>query len=145
GYFIIASLLWPILTIISAKSTRVSPLVFTFYMYGFTSLLSLPFFDYNQNLVGNYDGIFWLNIFSISILATTFATTIYFIGIETLGAREVSGFIFLVPFSAIGLSAIFLDEKIDFWMIFGTILTIIAVSILNRLKINLRKKRGIIV
>lgn len=78
---------------------------------------------------------------SISILASTFANTIYFLGIEKLGASEVSSFIFLVPFAAITLSAIFLQEEITYSIVIGTILTLIAVKILNNIKIFRRKEK----
>lgn len=133
-YFVLASLFWPLLTIVSSRSTRVSPLVFTFYMYTFTTVLSLPLVDTSLLQPAQWDGIFWLNIITISVISTTFSTTIYFMGIETLGSREVSTFIFLVPFAAIGLSALFLNEHISPWMLLGTLMTIIAVSMLNNLK-----------
>jgi len=135
GLFIIASLLWPILTLTSARATKVSPIIFSFYMYTFTAILSLPLVDGSTLQIANWDGIFWFNLISLSLISTTFATTVYFLGIETLGAREVSAFIFLVPFAAIGLSALFLGETISLWMIFGTLLTIIAVAILNHIKL----------
>jgi len=135
GLFIIASLLWPILTLTSARATKVSPIIFSFYMYTFTAILSLPLVDGSTLQIANWDGIFWLNLITLSLISTTFATTVYFLGIETLGAREVSAFIFLVPFAAIGLSALFLGETISLWMIFGTLLTIIAVAILNHIKL----------
>ena len=55
--------------------------------------------------------------------------------LEKLGTKEVSTFIFLVPSSALILSAIFLDEKITFNTILGTICTIVAIHILNNLNI----------
>jgi drug/metabolite transporter (DMT)-like permease len=133
-YFVLASLFWPLLTIVSSRSTRVSPLVFTFYMYTFTTLLSIPLMDISVLQPAQWDGLFWLNILTISVVSTTFSTTIYFMGIETLGSREVSTFIFLVPFAAIGLSALFLKEHISAWMLIGTLMTIVAVSMLNNLK-----------
>ena len=135
GLFVIASLLWPILTLVSARATKVSPIVFTFYMYTFTAILSVPLME-PISLQSEYlDGIFWLNLLSLAFISTTFATTVYFLGIETLGAREVSAFIFFVPFVSIGLSVLFLGEKISFWMIAGTVLTIIAVAMLNHIKL----------
>ncbi|MGB9802020.1 MAG: EamA family transporter [Arcobacter sp.] len=82
-----------------------------------------------------FDWIFWLNVLSISVISTTFATTIYFVGIEKLGTNEVSSFIFLVPLFAIILSVIFLKEHISLTIIIGTILTLIAVKILNNIRI----------
>lgn len=140
GYFLLASILWPILTIISSKSIGTSPVVFTFYLYIITTAIVLVFFmDIEDIPFSTFDSIFWLNILSLSVVSTTFATTLYFVGIEKLGASEVSSFIFLVPFAAITLSAIFLDEKIGISIIIGTFLTIIAVKNLNNIKL-IRKK-----
>lgn len=139
-YFVLASILWPILTILSARSTNISPIVFTFYLYIVSTLIAGVFLvDFKTINYEVFDSIFWFNIFSITIFASTFANTIYFLGIEKLGASQVSSFIFLVPFSAILLSAIFLKEKISISIIIGTILTIIAVKILNDIKIRRRK------
>jgi len=135
-YFILASILWPILTIMSAKSTKISPIVFTFYLYLVTVILDVIFFvDFSTVAVESFDTIFWVNILVLVLCASTFANTIYFLGIEKLGTSEVSSFIFLVPFSAIGLSAIFLDEEIGISMILGAIMTLIAVKIINNIKV----------
>ena len=145
-YFVIASILWPVLTIISSRATKVSPIVFIFYMYSVTTVLvSIFFIDFSFIKTLNYEPKFLFNIICIATAGTTFSTTIYFVGIEKLGTSEVSSFIFLVPFFAIGLSAIFLGEDIGLHVIIGTILTITAVSMLNNIKfdiITLIKNRG---
>lgn len=139
-YFILASILWPIFTILSAKATKISPIVFSFYLYVVTTFITLVLFvDLSAIQYEKFDYIFWLNIFSITIFASTFANTIYFLGIEKLGTSEVSSFIFLVPFFAIVLSIIFLNEKVTISIILGTILTLISVKILNNIKL-FRKK-----
>jgi drug/metabolite transporter (DMT)-like permease len=147
-YFVLASILWPILTIISSKATNVAPVVFIFYMYSITTVLvAILFVDFSFLTKLNYEPKFLFNIICIAIAGTTFSTTIYFMGIEKLGTNEVSSFIFLVPFFAIGLSSVFLGETIGLHVVVGTILTIIAVSMLNNIKIDIitliknRKKR----
>ena len=136
-YFLLASLLWPVLTIITAKATKINAFVFTFYTYLISSSTLYLFFVDNTvfTKIMNFDFIFWFNIFVITILSTTFATSIYFIGASKLGAKEVSSFIFLVPASALIIGAIFLDEKITLNIIIGTIFTIIAIYILNNLNL----------
>lgn len=135
-YFILAAVLWPFVTILSSKVTTISPIVFTFYLYVVTVALDALFFmDIDAIPYSSFDGIFWINILCIAVLASTFANTVYFMGIEKLGAGEVSSFIFLVPFAAIGLSALFLEEEIGFSMIIGTVLTLLAVKILNNIKL----------
>jgi len=138
-YFILAGLLWASLTILSSKNTKVSPIIFTFYMYIITSMMAVVFFvDFSAIPYASFDGIFWLNIIAITLLSTTYANTIYFLGIEKLGASEVSSFTFLVPFFAIGLAALFLDEQIDASIIVGTVLALVAVKILNNIKLRKR-------
>ncbi len=137
-YFLSASILWPIITIISSKTTKTSPLVFSLYMYIFmTIFVSIFFVDFQKIDYLSFDSIFWINILCLSVIATTFSTSIYFLGIEKLGTNEVNSFIFLVPIFAILLSIIFLGEKINISMIFGTILTIFAVKILNNIKFKI--------
>lgn len=140
-YFLGASILWPALTITSSKITKTSPMVFTLYMYIISTIfVSLFFVDFEVINYASFDFIFWINIFILSVIATTFATTIYFVGIEKLGTNEVSSFIFLVPFFAIILSIIFLKEEIHITTIIGVILTIFAVKILNNITIFKKKK-----
>ena len=135
-YFILASFLWAMVTILSSKASKISPIVFTFYLYFVICIINLLFFiDITTIKYSELDSIFWINMLILSIAASTFSNTVYFLGIEKLGAREVSTFIFLVPFSAITLSAIFLKEEISLSIVMGTILTITAVKILNNIKI----------
>lgn len=140
-YFILASLLWPVVTILSSKAINISPIVFTLYLYIVTCILNLIFFiDLSTIEYEKLDSLFWINMLFLAIAASTFANTIYFLGIEKLGASEVSTFIFLVPFAAITLSAIFLKEEINLSIIIGTVLTIIAVKVLNNIKIFKKKE-----
>ena len=141
-YFLLASILWPIITILSSKATKVSPLIFSFYMYVFMTILVLIFFTNPIKMnYESFDWIFWANIISLAVVSTTFATSIYFLGIEKLGTNEVSSFIFLVPLFAIIFSALFLKEHISISIIIGTILTLIAVKILNNIKIFKKKEK----
>lgn len=134
-YFILAAFLWAMVTILSSKASNISPIVFTFYLYIIICILNLFFFvDLISIEYSKLDSIFWVNMLVLSIGASTFSNTIYFLGIEKLGASEVSSFIFLVPFAAISLSALFLDEQITISILLGTVLTIIAVKILNNIK-----------
>jgi drug/metabolite transporter (DMT)-like permease len=141
-YFLIASILWPIITILSSKAVKTHPLVFSFYMYVFMTVLVLMFFVEPTKMdYASFDWIFWANILCVSIVSTTFATSIYFVGIEKLGTNEVSSFIFLVPVFAITFSVVFLKEHISISIIIGTILTLIAVKILNNIQIFKKKEK----
>jgi drug/metabolite transporter (DMT)-like permease len=139
-YFLLASILWPVVTILSSKAEHISPIVFTFYLYIVTAILTFVFFiDVPALPIQTWDLSFYLNMGSLIIFATTFANTLYFLGIEKLGASNVSSFIFLVPFFALVLSAIILNESIEFTTIIGVIMTITAVKILNNIQLLKRK------
>ena len=143
-YFLLSSILWPILTIITAKASKIHAFVFTFYTYIISSIVLIIFFVDTSifERVIEFDFIFWFNLFVITILSTTFATSIYFIGATKLGTKEVSSFIFLVPATALIIGAIFLGEKITLNTVIGTIFTIIAIYILNNLSfLKLFKKK----
>lgn len=134
-FFIVASMLWAILTIITSKSTKINAFVFTTYTYLIASSV-LYFFYVDSSIftkVINFDITFWFNIFIITILSTTFATSIYFFGAAKYGAKEVSSFVFLVPASAIIIGSLFLNEKIEFSTIIGVFFAMIAIYILNNL------------
>lgn len=133
-YFLLASLLWPILTIVNSKQKSNSTLVFSFYMFAFTTFFVYIFLGCKVTNIIEFDNIFWLNMFLLSIYGTTFATTIYFITVIKLGSKLASSFFFLVPLSAIIFGAIFLDEQIELSLIIGGILTIFSVYILNQSK-----------
>ena len=143
-YFLLSSILWPILTIITAKASKIHAFVFTFYTYIISSVVLILFFVDTSifERVVAFDFIFWFNLFVITILSTTFATSIYFIGATKLGTKEVSSFIFLVPATALIIGAIFLGEKITLNTVIGTVFTIIAIYILNNLSfLKLFKKK----
>ena len=132
-YFILAAMSWAVLTIFSARvAGRVDPLVYSFYMYlGVTVLEGLFFTDFSTDLTA-LSPLVDLNLLLLALVSTTFATSVYFIGSKKLGADRISSFTFLVPFSAIGLSALFLGEKITWGMGVGTVMAVIAVRLLQR-------------
>ncbi len=134
-YFLIATILWPLLTLTSAKQKDISPLSFSFYMFFFTTLIDLFFINFKLTNIMQFDLIFWNNLLLLSLYGTTFATTVYFIAVTQIGSKQASSFFFLVPSSAIIFSFFFLNETIEMSLLIGGILTLIAVNILNKRKI----------
>ena len=134
-YFVYACIAWSFLTVTNSKLKEINPLVFTFYLYVITTIIGYFITPFESGNIFEFNTLFWVNLIIISVVSTTFATSIYFVAITKIGANEASSFIFLVPFNAIFLSYIFLDEPVYLTTIVGTILTIIAVSILNKVKL----------
>ena len=130
-YLFLASSLWAIIAIIKGYS-KISPLLFTFYLSFFITILDILFFvDIFAIEYAKFDYIFWINISLLSLVATTFANLIYFMAVEKIGVNQASSFMFLEPFVAIVLSTIFLGENITLSLVIGTVLTIVAVKFLN--------------
>jgi len=132
-YFVTISFFWAIITIITAKVTKINTFVFTLYTYIISSLVIYIFYIDNSIFIRvvDYDFKFWFNIFVVTILSTTFGVSIYFLGAIKLGTKEVSSFVFLTPISAIFMGAVFLGEEVGINTIIGMIFAMIAIYILN--------------
>jgi drug/metabolite transporter (DMT)-like permease len=131
-YFIMGAFLWSCITMVSVY-IKVNVAVFSFYMYLFTTIMIFVFTDINVEILQNTDMKFWLNTLFVSIVSTSIATTLFFLGSKKLGADRVSSFMFVAPFSAIMMGVVTLGEKLEVLTLVGVILTILAVYILNRI------------
>jgi drug/metabolite transporter (DMT)-like permease len=131
-FFMLCAFTWGLLTITNTKSSNIHPMIFSFYVYLVSVVISFFMTDFINGNILKLDFKFWFNLIFISIVSTTFATSIYFVGIKKIGTSQSSAFVFLVPFFAIFLSYLFLDELIYITTIIGTILTIIAIYMLNK-------------
>jgi drug/metabolite transporter (DMT)-like permease len=132
-YFLICAILWSLLTISSQKAgALVSPLIFSFFVYTFCSIIYL-FLALPQGIltIFNQDLSFWLNMLYLSVVSSSFATTVYFIASSRLNSYKASSFIFLVPSSAVFFSWMFLGEKPKISTIIGGLVAIIAVYVIN--------------
>lgn len=87
-------------------------------------------------IVFDFDLIFWLNLILLSIGAQVFGTTVYFIATTKLGPSKASSFIFIVPITAPIFSMIFIGEKLEISTIIGGIMTMTAVYLINKEKIQ---------
>jgi drug/metabolite transporter (DMT)-like permease len=133
AFFILASLSWAFLTIVSEKSKDdSSPLVFSFYIFCLTAVLSffvaLP---YKPLEVLHNGSVFWINILYMSFAASTFATTVFFFASGRLGSEKASAFIFTIPFSAVLISWWILGEIPRLCTIVGGVIAVSAVYLIN--------------
>lgn len=133
-YFLIASLFWAVLTIVSSRSKNLlHPIVFSFYVYLISTLLTAPIAIHHDFLsVFQNDKVFWWGIFYLSAISTGFGTTVYFISSTKLGSQKASSFIFMVPGTAILSSWVFLKETPTWTTLLGGTLAMLAVKILQR-------------
>lgn len=142
-YLVAAASFWAVMSIVSSYAKQINPAVLSFYIYLITAIIdALFFFNPANGSIFAMDGIFWINFLIVTIASTTFATTIYFLGLQRLGSKQGSVFTFLVPFFAVGLSVIFLKETWQWTTIVGAIMTITALIILNKIKLSFYSKHA---
>jgi drug/metabolite transporter (DMT)-like permease len=67
----------------------------------------------------------------LSVVATDFATTVFFLSASRLGTGRASSFLFIVPTSAILLSWLLLGERPDAVTLVGGVFSIVAVYLVN--------------
>ena len=133
-FYILASCSWVSVTIASQKSkTHIHFLTFSFWSFLSASLFSLSFCEIESiSQTINYDSIYWLNIFLLSIVVMSFANTMYFFASSKIGAVKASSYIFVVPLTAIIFSKIILNEQVLYTTVLGGILSVIAVYLINK-------------
>ena len=133
-FYILASCSWVSVTITSQKSkNHIHFLTYSFWSFLSSSLLSLSFCEIESiSQTINYDWIYWLNIFLLSIVVMSFANTVYFFASSKIGAVKASSFIFVVPLTAIIFSKIILNEQVLYTTVLGGVLSVIAVYLINK-------------
>ena len=133
-FYILASCSWVSVTITSQKSkNHIHFLTYSFWSFLSSSLLSFSFCEIESiSQTINYDWIYWLNIFLLSIVVMSFANTMYFFASSKIGAVKASSFIFVVPLTAIIFSKIILNEQVLYTTVLGGILSVVAVYLINK-------------
>lgn len=132
-YFLFCPILWAAVTICSEKAgEKVSPVVFSFYCYLFCSLFFLVLSLDKQLLSVLNGGIkLWANIFYLSIISSTFATTAYFYSTTKVSSYKASSFAFIVPVSSLILGMLFLKERPESTTFLGGLLSVYAIYLIN--------------
>ena len=135
-YFIIASLCWAVMTILSKKTQKsVHFIVFSFYVYGIASLILLfPALSTGSLIIKNISLEFFLNYFVSAILSTFYAMTVYFYASGKISSRKVTSFMFAVPICALFFCWVILGENPELTTIIGGCISIIAVYIIQSSK-----------
>ncbi|TGM47243.1 DMT family transporter [Leptospira biflexa] len=133
-FFLLCSFVWATLSLNSQKTGKsMSPITYSFYVYGIGSILELLFCWNDPSFwkVWEFGPSFWFAIFYLTVISTTFGTTVYFYAATRLGSEIASSFIFIVPLSAYLSSFLILDEVIQVPVIIGGGLAMLAVYLIN--------------
>jgi len=134
AFFLLCALVWAFLTVLTESvKDSINILTFSLIAYWVAGLLALPFsLVQGIGAVFHLDWIFWINLFSASVGAMAFGTTVYFLATKSLGSERSSAFIFMVPVSAMGFAKLFLHEPLILSTLIGGALAIVAVYLINR-------------
>ncbi len=133
-HFLLASLSWAAVTIITSRSKQsIQFIPYSFWCFTLSSCFSF-IFAYDQQLLSifDFDGIFWLNMILLATGSMAFGTSIYFLASTRLGPQKASAFIFTVPVTSLFFATVFLNEKLTLPMIIGSVLAMIAVYLINK-------------
>ncbi len=142
-YMLAAAGFWALMSITSTYAKAINPASLSFYIYLITAIFDwIFFFEPIHGSIFAMDSIFWVNFLIVTIGSTTFATTVYFLGLQKLGSKQGSVFTFLVPFFAVGLSVVFLGEAWHWTTVLGAAMTIVALIILNKIKFSFYNKHS---
>ncbi|MBM9546493.1 DMT family transporter [Leptospira sp. 201903074] len=133
-FFLLCSFVWATLSLNSQSTGKsMSPVTYSFYVYAVGSVIEFLFCfnDPNFWMVWELGFDFWASIFYLTVISTTFGTTVYFYAATRLGSEIASSFIFIVPLSAYLSSFLILDEVVQIPVIIGGALAILAVYLIN--------------
>ncbi|XDD54433.1 DMT family transporter [Leptospira sp. WS4.C2] len=133
-FFLLCSFVWATLSLNSQSTGKsMSPITYSFYVYAVGSVIEFLFCFNDPSFwkVWSMGFDFWASIFYLTVISTTFGTTVYFYAATRLGSEIASSFIFIVPLSAYLSSFLILDEVVQIPVIIGGSLAILAVYLIN--------------
>ena len=134
-YFLICAVIWGLMTVLMKYAQeKIDSIVFYYACYFRTSLIALSFMEFDPILIKSLDLRFYLNFLIVSVGAMSFGTSIYIYSTPILGPVKASVFIFSVPFIALLTASVFIDEPITVTTIFGGLLSIVGIYIINFIK-----------
>ena len=133
-YFLYCAIIWAGVTLLSQHSNRhIHPVNYSFLISVIATIVSF-LYAYSSGLMIVFDQSleFWIALIYLAVLGQSIATTIYFIASAKLGSQSTSSFMFLVPFFAVIVAWLVLDENVEYHIIMGGVFSIIAVYFINK-------------
>lgn len=133
-FFLMCSFVWATLSMNSQRTSKtMSPLTYSCYVYGIGSIIEflICFTEPSFFHVWDFGFQFWAIVLYLSVISTTFGTTVYFYAASNLGSEIASSFIFIVPLSAYISSYLILNETLQIPVMLGGAMAIMAVYLIN--------------
>lgn len=133
-YYLAAAACWSAYTLLGrVAARRFSPLATSLYSSALGTLMLLPFAGPALFRIPTGDGAwaFWLGTTYLAVGGTVAAFWLWHRGIARIGASRAATFSYLVPVSALALSALFLDDRPSSPQLLGTGLVLTGVILAN--------------
>ena len=132
GFLVISAFTMALGTILVKKNTKnISAFAKSCgqFLYGAIPLILIGYFGMEHSL--NYTIEAFLLIFYGGIISSV-AFTLWYLILREYKASEISFIRLFIPFFGTFLSAVLLKEQVNIWIIFGLLLVIIGIYIINR-------------
>lgn len=146
-FFISSALVWALLTLTSQKGAKFGDfLIFSSLMYLVAAVISV-FFALPYNPIDSLFTLpinYWYHMAFLSVVVISIATSVFFLAAQRLGSNTASSFVFVVPITAMGLSAFIFDEALPLPSLVGGLLALTAVYLINTKSLQLNKKTVVI-
>ena len=133
-YFLYCAIIWAGVTLLSQYSNKhIHPVNYSFLISIIATIVSF-IYAYSSDLMIVFDQSlkFWIALIYLAVLGQSVATTIYFIASAKLGSQSTSSFMFLVPFFAVIIAWLILDENLEYHIMVGGAFSIVAVYFINK-------------
>lgn len=137
-YFLLCALFWAFVTILSQHSHKhIHPIHYSFIISLVATSISF-IYAYDSDLLSVFEQgtKFWIALIYLAVLGQTLATTIFFIASGKLGSEKTSSYMFLVPVFALLSASIVLNEPIEMHIVVGGVISIVAVLLINKKKLQ---------
>lgn len=133
-YFLLCALFWAGVTMLSQYSQlHIHPVHYSFFISVVATCFTF-LYGYGDNLLAVFDegARFWIALIYLAVLGQSVATTIFYIASGRLGSEKTSSFMFLVPLFALLIAYFFLDESLEYHILAGGTLSMVAVYFINK-------------
>lgn len=134
-YGVIASITWALATVLTAKQAKEMDPYFSLGWQMFVSgiiLNAISYFSGNFVSYQNVPAEAWLSIGYLILIGSVIAFGAYIYALKRLPATLVSIHSYINPIVAIILGDLIMHEKLTFFVVVGTLITIVGVYLVNR-------------
>lgn len=140
---LISAVNWALFSILSRRGLKIHPstrMTFWIMLLGwiFTSVAFLNSGHYSEIFQLGTRG--WLAILFLGIFTTGFAYIAWFDALSQLPAAQTGAFLFVEPLVSMVTAALILDEKITLSSIFGGVIILLGIWLVNQPSFKLLKK-----